>query len=83
MRRTTISLPDDLASLLKDEANRRSTSISEVARKLIAEGLLGSEKRPREIPFAGIVDDPEMVQSDQLEGYLAETWTDAIDRSRR
>jgi metal-responsive CopG/Arc/MetJ family transcriptional regulator len=83
MRRTTISLPDDLTDLLRDEARRRSTSVSEVVRRIIAQSLLGSEAKPREIPFAGIIDDPEMVQSDQIEDFLEETWTDAIDRDRR
>lgn len=83
MKRTTISLPDDLAGLLRDEARRRNTSVSEVARKIISQSLLGSEDKPREIPFAGIIDDPDMVQSDRIEEYLEETWTDAIDRDRR
>lgn len=83
MRRLTISLPDDLDNLLRDEARRRSTTVSEVVRKLVAQFLLGTEKKPREIPFAGIMDDPGMVQSDQIEEFLDETWTDAIDRDRR
>lgn len=57
--------------------------MSEVVRKIIAQSLLGSESKPREIPFAGIIDDPEMVQSDQIEDFLEETWSDAIDRDRR
>ena len=83
MTRTTISLPEDLADLLRDEARRRSTSVSEVVRKLVAQSLLGTEHKPREIPFAGIMDDPGMVQSDQVEDFLDETWSDAIDRDRR
>ena len=82
MTRTTISLPDDLSALLKDEARRQGTSVSEVARNLISEGLLGSEEKPREIPWAGIIDDPTMPPSDRLEEYLAETWADAINRDR-
>lgn len=83
MKRTTISLPDDLGALVKDEARRRGTSVSEVVRGFVEQGLLGTETRPREIPWAGIVDDPDMVPSDRIEEYLAETWTDAIDRDRR
>ena len=83
MRRTTISLPDDLDDLLRDEARRRNTSVSDVVRKLVARFLLGTEDEPRAIPFAGIMDDPDMVQSDQVEEFLDETWTDAIDRDRR
>jgi hypothetical protein len=83
MKRTTISLPDDLDGLLRDEARRIGTSVSEIVRRLIRRSLLGSEDEPREIPFAGIIDDPDMVQSDRIEEYLDETWTDAIDRRRR
>lgn len=83
MTRTTISLPDDLSALLKDEARRRGTSVSEMARNFISEGLLGSDNKPREIPWIGIVDDPNMVPSDRIEEFLAETWADAINRDRR
>lgn len=67
MKRTTISLPDDLSGLLRDEARRRNMSVSEMVRKIIAQSLLGSEGKLREIPFAGIIDDPDMVQSDRIE----------------
>lgn len=83
MTRTTISLPDELSALLKDEARRRGTSVSEMARNFISEGLLGSDNKPREIPWIGIVDDPNMVPSDRIEEFLAETWADAINRDRR
>jgi len=58
MTRTTLSLPDDLASALKREARRRHTSVSAVAREALAERFgLGGAKR--EVPFAGIVSDAE------------------------
>lgn len=82
MTRRTISLPEDLSALLKDEARRKGTSVSEVARNLISEGLLGSEEKPREIPWAGIIDDPTMPAARDMEEYLAETWADAIQRDR-
>jgi predicted transcriptional regulator len=40
MKRTTISLPDDLAAALGREAARRRTSVSQVAREAI-EARLG------------------------------------------
>lgn len=82
MTRTTISLPDDLSALLKDEARRQGASVSEVVRNLVSERLLGSEEKPREIPWAGIIDDPTMPAARDMEEYLAETWADAIQRDR-
>jgi len=58
MTRTTITLPDDLASALKREARRRHTSVSALAREALAERLgLGGAKR--ELPFVAIVSDPD------------------------
>lgn len=53
MNRTTLSLPDDVAFALKREARRRQTSVSAVAREVLAErfGLAGGK---RDIPFAGL-----------------------------
>lgn len=82
MTRTTITLPDDLSALLKDEARRLGTSVSAVVRNLVTRGLVGSEEKPREIPWAGIVDDPDMPAARDMEEYLAETWADAIHRDR-
>jgi len=36
MKRTTISIPDDLALAAEREARRRSTSVSEIAREALA-----------------------------------------------
>lgn len=80
--RTTISLPEDLSALLKDEARRQGTSVSQVVRTIVSESLLGSEERPRKIPWIGIVDDPNMPAARDMEEYLAETWADAIHRDR-
>jgi predicted transcriptional regulator len=54
MKRTTISLPDDLAAALEREARRRRVSVSHVAREALAERLGSGRRAPREIPFAGI-----------------------------
>ena len=56
MRRTTISLPDDLAAALEREARRRRVPVSQVAREAIEARLGWADVGPREIPFAGIGD---------------------------
>lgn len=83
MKRTTISLPDDLSELLDDEARRRRTSVSAVVRQMIAETLVGTAERPREIPWAGMLDDPTAPPARELEAFLEREWADDIGRDRR
>jgi len=77
----TITLPSDLADLLSREARRRRASVSELARQLIATGLKMTAKRPREIPWAGLFEDPE-VSGQSLRRALTEEWADDVDRDR-
>lgn len=65
MKRTTISLPDDLAAALEREAGRRRVSVSQVAREAI-EARLGWDQEERDIPFIGLFD------SGQRHGSLSE-----------
>ncbi|HZF07322.1 MAG TPA: CopG family transcriptional regulator [Thermoanaerobaculia bacterium] len=75
MKRTAITLPDDLAKLVDSEARRRQTSVSEVVRLYLVQGLAaGSSEEPRRIPWAGMVDDPEMVPAARMEELPAEHW---------
>jgi Arc/MetJ-type ribon-helix-helix transcriptional regulator len=83
MKRTTVTLPDELAELVDDEARRRRTSVSALVRRLISEGLTGTTERPREIPWAGVVDDPTAPPARDLERVLAREWPDDLDRDRR
>jgi Arc/MetJ-type ribon-helix-helix transcriptional regulator len=53
MTRTTVSLPDDLATLLAREARRRETSVSDVVRRAV-EAFLGASDEPRRLPFAAL-----------------------------
>ena len=54
MKRTTISLPDELAQVLEREARRRHSSVSQVARDALT-GHLGLEQSgPRKLPFAAL-----------------------------
>lgn len=81
MKRTTITLPDDLARVVEDEARRRGISVSEVVRRSIFDSLLGSE--PRQLPFAGLFDDPGMPPASRMERELDRSWADDLDRDRR
>ena len=83
MKRTTITLPDELAELIAREAQRRRTSVSDVIRTLLAEALGGSDDKPRTIPWAGLFSDPEMPAASHLDEALADGWADDIDRDRR
>ena len=80
--RTTITLPDDLARLVTLEAKRRQTSFSGAIQALIAEVLGNMAQEPRDIPWAGLFDDPEMVPGREIDSALAEHWADDIDRDR-
>ena len=53
MTRTTISLPDDLATLLAREARRHETSVSDIVRRAV-ESFLGTSGEPRKLPFAAL-----------------------------
>ena len=81
MRRTTISLPDDLATALEREARRRRVPVSQVAREAIEARLGLSDEGPRDLPFIGIAEsrDSEWSAAD-LDEFLAQTWADEIER---
>jgi len=86
MRRTTISLPDDLAAALEREARRRRVPVSQVAREAIEARLGWDEAGPRDIPFIGIIDSgqpglAEFVDSDEFKKEYAD-WIarDAFNR---
>jgi hypothetical protein len=51
MKRTTISLPEDLARRLEREAARRSVSEAEVVREALTEHLGSAEAPRRPLPF--------------------------------
>jgi plasmid stability protein len=76
MKRTTISLPDDLASALAREARRRDRSISDVAREALVRhlGLAGDEART--LPFAALGRSGHRSTSRKMEELLASEWDD-------
>ncbi len=83
MKRTTISLPDDLAARLEREAARRSVSASAVVRSALADALgAGPEGARRPLPFPALGGSGVADTSDRVEEILAREWggTDAGDR---
>lgn len=80
MRRTTISLPDDLADALEREARRLRLPVSRVAREAIEAYLGLAPGRDRELSFIGIADhvEPETRAAD-LDSFLDDRWADDIE----
>jgi hypothetical protein len=81
MKRITITLPEDLVSLLEHEAGARGTSVSEVVRASLRIAMLPNGKRG--LPFAAICDDPGLVAGAAIDQALEADWADELDRSRR
>jgi hypothetical protein len=81
MKRTTISLPDDVAAALEREARRRRVPVSQVAREAIEARLGGATEGPRDIPFLGIAESRDQAwPAASLDELLARTWADEIER---
>ncbi|MBV9101428.1 MAG: ribbon-helix-helix protein, CopG family [Candidatus Dormibacteraeota bacterium] len=73
MKRTTISLSDELARAVDREARRRSSSVSEVARDALAAHLgLSGVQRP--LPFANLGRSGARHTARRMEELLAKEW---------
>jgi Ribbon-helix-helix protein, copG family len=81
MKRTTISLPDDLAGALAREARRRNMSASEVARDALAHHLGLSGDQPRDVPIAALGRSGSKTTGRDMEELLEREW-DAETRGR-
>lgn len=80
MKRTSISLPGDMAKALDREARRRGTSVSAIAREALAERLRLRPGGPRELPFVGLGRSGKRDTARRAEEILAEEWN--ADRGR-
>ncbi len=80
MRRTTISLPDELAQALDREARRRHSSASEVARTALAQHLGLTQDQPRELPFADLGRSGHRTTARDMEQLLEQEWNDVPGR---
>ncbi len=79
MKRTTISLPDELAAALEREARLRRVSVSQVAREAIEARLGLDEEEPPDMPWIGIGDSglPGIAEDD--EEYLRQHWAGDLE----
>jgi predicted transcriptional regulator len=81
MKRTTISLPDDLSAALEREARRRRVPVSAIAREAIALWLQRSPQAARrKLPIASLGRSGHRTTARDIEGLMADEWT--LDRRR-
>lgn len=81
MKRTTISLPDELADALEREARRRAVPASAVARDALAGYLgFGEESARRRLAFAAVGHSGKRTTARDMEDLLALEWS---KRARR
>jgi hypothetical protein len=81
MKRTTISLSDDLAAALEREARRRRMPVSAVVREAL-EGRFGGKDRPRKLPFVALGRSGHSSTGRDAEELLAAEWAADIERAR-
>jgi metal-responsive CopG/Arc/MetJ family transcriptional regulator len=80
MKRTTISLPDDLAQALNREARRQHSSASEVTRTALAQHLGLAQNKPRELAFADLGRSGHRTTARDMEQLLEQEWNDLPGR---
>ncbi len=75
MRRTTISLPDELADALEREARRRALPASAIARDALSDYLgIGRAGEERELPFAAVGHSGQNTTARDMEELLDREW---------
>jgi Arc/MetJ-type ribon-helix-helix transcriptional regulator len=79
MKRTTISLPDDLAAALEREARRRRLPVSHVVREGL-EAHLGRGGERRRIPFAAVGRSGTQDTARNVDAVLEAEWDRDRDR---
>lgn len=80
MKRTTISLPEFLATALEREAHRRRVSVSHVVREALAAQLGVAGEKPRELPFVALGRSGHRNTARDFEEILAAEWSRDRDR---
>ena len=79
MKRTTISLSDDLCTLLERESQRCGTSMSEITRRALA-SYFGVSDGKRKIAFAALGESGHRHTARDMEEILAKEWGNARRR---
>jgi Arc/MetJ-type ribon-helix-helix transcriptional regulator len=80
MKRTTVSLPDDLAQALAREAQRRRSSASEVTRTALVQHLGLGDDEPRALAFAAVGRSGHHTTARDMEQLLEHEWDDVLGR---
>lgn len=73
MKRTTITIPDDIALAVEREARRRATSVSEIAREALA-AHLGLAAGVRSLPFANLGHSGTRDTARRIDELIAKEW---------
>jgi Arc/MetJ-type ribon-helix-helix transcriptional regulator len=81
MKRTTISLPEELAGALEREARRSHVSASEIARTALTKHLGLVEGEARKLPFARLGRSGHGNTARDMEQLLKQEWDDVPGRS--
>lgn len=76
MKRTTLTLTDELALVLEREARRHDTSVSQIARAALSEHFGLSGQRPPRPRFPILGHSGGADTSERIEEILAEEWSD-------
>jgi hypothetical protein len=80
MKRTTLTLPEEVVVALKREARRRDTSVSEVARKALSKHFGLDDEGPRRLPFVALGASGYHDTAERIEEILDEERGRARDR---
>lgn len=83
MKRTTVSLPDDLAQALEREAQRQHASASEIARTALTQHLGLVEAQPRTLAFADLGGSRHRSTARDMGQLLEQEWDDLPDSATR
>ncbi len=81
MRRTTITLSDELSEEIELRARVRGKSTSEIIRTLLECALNLEEGAKRDLPFIGIGKSSEPFDAAELDRFLEENWAADIEKS--
>ena len=82
MKRTTVSLPDEVALVAEREARRRGVSLSEVARQALIQHLGPGGESARPLPFAKLGRSRHTGTSSRVDELLSRCWAHDIERHR-